>query len=54
MEQLNRIEIRGIVGSVFVKSIGNTKVANISVATDYGYTTKDGSSVIETTCYSNR
>ena len=49
MEQLNRIEIRGIVGSVFVKSIGNAKVANISVATDYGYTTKDGSSVIETT-----
>ena len=49
MEQLNRIDIRGIVGSVFVKSIGNTKVANISVATDYGYTTKDGSSVIETT-----
>jgi len=49
MEQLNRIEIRGIIGSVFVKDFGNTKVANISVATDYGYITKDGSSVIETT-----
>ena len=49
MEQLNRIEIRGIVGSVRVQNVGNTKVANISVATDYGYTTKDGSAVIETT-----
>ena len=49
MEQLNRIEIRGNVGSVRVQNVGDTKVANISVATDYGYTTKDGSSVIETT-----
>ena len=49
MEQLNRIEIRGIIGSVRVQNVGNTKVANISVATDYGYTTKDGSSIIETT-----
>ena len=43
MEQLNKIEIRGIIGSVYVKDFGNTKVANISVATDYCYTTKDGS-----------
>lgn len=49
MEQLNKIEIRGIIGSVYVKDFGNTKVANISVATDYCYTTKDGSAVIETT-----
>lgn len=49
MEQLNKIEIRGNIGSVYVKDFGNTKVANISVATDYCYTTKDGSTVIETT-----
>ena len=49
MEQLNRIEIRGIIGSVRVQNVGDTKVANITVATDYGYTTKDGSAVIETT-----
>ena len=49
MEQLNKIEIRGIVGSVYVKDFGNTKVANISVATNYGYTSRDGSAVIETT-----
>ncbi|MBQ6957007.1 MAG: hypothetical protein IJP77_00430 [Bacteroidales bacterium] len=51
MEQLNKVEIRGIVGSVYVKDFGNTKVANISVATQYGYKSKDGSAVIETTCY---
>ena len=49
MEQLNRIEIRGIVGSVRVQNVGNTKVANLSVATDYAFTTKDGGAVIETT-----
>mgnify|MGYP003369508556 CR=1 FL=1 len=54
MEQLNKVEIRGIIGSVYVKDFGNTKVANFSVATQYGYKSKDGSAVIETTCYSNR
>lgn len=53
MEQLNKIEIRGIVGSVYVKDFVNAKVANISVATNYGYTSRDGSAVIETTCYHN-
>lgn len=49
MEQLNKVEIRGIVGSVYVKDFGNTKVANFSVAPQYGYKSKDGSAVIETT-----
>ena len=49
MEQLNKIEIRGIIGSVYVKDFVNAKVANISVATNYGYTSRDGSAVIETT-----
>ena len=49
MEQLNKIEIRGIIGSVYVKDFSNAKVANISVATDYSYATKDGSVVVETT-----
>ena len=52
MEQLNKIEIRGIIGSVYVKDFSNAKVANISVATDYSYTSKDGSMVIETTWHS--
>lgn len=49
MEQLNRIEIRGIIGSVRVQNVGNAKVANISIATDYCYTSRDGGAVIETT-----
>ena len=49
MESLNRIEIRGIIGSVTVKDIGDTKVANLSVATDHAYMSRDGSVIIETT-----
>ena len=49
MEQLNRIEIRGIVGSVYVKDFRNAKVANFSVATSYAYRSHDDTPVIETT-----
>lgn len=49
MEQLNRITLRGIVGSVRVSDISGKKVARISVATNYAYKTQDGCAVIETT-----
>jgi single-strand DNA-binding protein len=49
MEQLNKVEIRGIIGSVYVKEFGNAKVANFSVATESCYTSQDGSKVIEVT-----
>ena len=49
MEQLNKVEIRGIIGSVYVKEFGNAKVANFSVATESCYTSRDGSKVIEVT-----
>lgn len=49
MEQLNKIEIRGIIGSVYVKNFGNAKCANFSVATDYCYKSQDGCAVVETT-----
>ena len=49
MEQLNKIEIRGIIGSVYVKNFGNAKCANFSVATDYCYKSPDGCAVVETT-----
>lgn len=52
MVQLNKVEIRGIIGSVYVKDFGNTKVANISVATNNAYKSQDGSLVIETTWHS--
>ena len=54
MEPLNRIELRGFVGSVYVKDFGNTKATNFSLATNYAYKDKSGGPVIETTCYSNR
>ena len=54
MEQLNKVELIGTVGSVYVKEFGTTKVANFSVATNYCYKSSQGEPVIETTCYSNR
>lgn len=49
MEQLNRIEIRGNVGAVRLQVVGNSRVAKISVATNYVYKGRDGEPVIETT-----
>lgn len=49
MEQLNRIELRGNVGSVRIQSVGQTHVARISLATNYVYKNRDGDPVIETT-----
>ena len=49
MEHLNQIELRGIIGSVYVKNFGNAKCANFSVATDYCYKSQDGCAVVETT-----
>lgn len=51
MEQLNRIELRGIVGSVYIKEFGNAKVANFSVATDHCYKDREGTPVIDTTWF---
>ena len=48
MEQFNRIELRGIVGSVRHGSAGERNVANFSLATSRAYTKKDGSAVIDT------
>ncbi len=49
MEQLNKVEIQGIIGSVYVKEFGNAKVANFSVATESCHSSRDGSKVIEVT-----
>ena len=35
MEQLNRVELRGTVGSVYIKDFGTTRCVNFSVATNY-------------------
>ena len=49
MEYLNKIELRGIIGSVYVKDFVNAKVANYSVATSYAYKSSDGTPIVETT-----
>lgn len=49
MEQLNRIEIRGNVGSVKLQTVGDKLAARFTVATNYAYKDKDGAAVIETT-----
>lgn len=48
MEQLNRVELRGLVGSVRLSIISGRKVANFTVATNYAYKSKDGTPQIDT------
>lgn len=48
MVQLNRAVIRGIVGNVRLTTVGDTKVARMTVATNYAYKAKDGSCILET------
>ena len=49
MEQLNRIELRGTVGSIRIQEISGANVANFTVATNLAYRDKDGCAIIETT-----
>ena len=49
MEQLNKVELIGTVGSVYVKDFGNTRCANFSVATNHCFKDREGYPVIETT-----
>ena len=51
MEQMNRIELRGNVGNIRIASVGDSKVANFSLATNYVYKTRDGQAVVETTWF---
>lgn len=49
MEQLNRIELRGIVGTSRLQTYQGRKVVRFSLATSYVYKNKTGDPVIETT-----
>lgn len=49
MEHLNRIQIRGIVGAVRLNEIHGTKVATLSVSTEYLREMPGGSHACETT-----
>ena len=49
MEQLNRVELRGIVGSSRISKVGDTTFVQLTVATNLAYRAQDGTPVIETT-----
>ncbi len=48
MEQINRIELQGNVGTVRLNDVGDNQVLHFSLATNYAYKSKEGD-VIETT-----
>ena len=49
MEQLNKIELRGIVGSIRRQTFNDSSVANFTMVTNYAYKDRDGTPVIEST-----
>ena len=48
MEQLNRIELRGVVGSIRTQTFSDNVMARMTVATNYAYKDKEGAAVIDT------
>lgn len=49
MEQLNKVELIGVVGSVKINKMGDALCARLSVVTNYAHKDRDGGAVIETT-----
>lgn len=54
MEQLNKVELRGILGTIRLQNVGGSYYAILSVATSYVYTSTDGCAAVETTWHSVR
>ena len=49
MEDINRIELQGRVGTLRTNTVNGTMVANFSLATDLLYKNREGAGVAETT-----
>ena len=49
MEQLNKVELRGVLGTIRLQNVGGSSFATMMVATNYCYKDGDGCPVIETT-----
>ena len=45
---LNKVELKGYVGSVALKDIQGKKMARFSIATESAYSGRDGSQIVET------
>ena len=54
IEQINRIEILGFVGSIRLSNVGDKRLANFTMATNYAFKDKEGHPVIETTWHNVR
>lgn len=55
MEQINRIELLGVVGrDAKITTVGDNAVAHFSMATNYAYKDKDGNAIVETTWHNIR
>ena len=48
MEQINKIELRGLVGLVKLQEVGGKKVARFTLATNMAYNDRNGAAVIDT------
>lgn len=48
MEQINKVELRGFVGNVTIRKVGERRVAHFSVGTAYAYNDRGGNAVIDT------
>lgn len=49
MEQINKVDICGIVGNARIQNIGDTKMISFSVATEHSYKDSSGNTLYETT-----
>lgn len=59
IEFLNKVELIGTVGTTRVTDCGETRCINLSLVTEYFYTAKDGTAVVEMTwhhvvCYEGK
>ena len=48
MEYLNRVELKGIVGNILVRTYEENRMARIGLVTDYAYKAADGSLIVDT------
>jgi single-strand DNA-binding protein len=51
MEFINKIELRGIVGTSTLNRVGDSQVCRFSLATDFSYKDRDGNPVVDTTWF---
>lgn len=51
MEHINRIELKGRVGTVRTNVVNGSKVTNFSLVTDYLYKTREGTPISEATWF---